>query len=91
MSPLTMGWATIVMADDAEERAIVTASMNAIGQAIAAWSQLLQYPAVEAPNFHKGFISIIFTAGCQLLNIDTIASLVRCNNLNKRKSIYPTV
>ncbi|EKG13048.1 Major facilitator superfamily [Macrophomina phaseolina MS6] len=37
VSPLTMGWATVTMAGDAEERAVVTASMNAIGQAIAAW------------------------------------------------------
>ena len=86
-----MGWATIVMADDAEERAIVTATMNAVGQAIAAWSQLLQFPAVEAPNFHNGFISIIFTAGFQLLNIVTIAFLVRRSNLKKTKSSYPGV
>ncbi|THW12081.1 putative allantoate permease [Aureobasidium pullulans] len=36
MSPMTMSWATVIMAGDAEERAVVTASMNAIGQAIAA-------------------------------------------------------
>ncbi|GAB1209278.1 hypothetical protein APSETT445_008050 [Aspergillus pseudonomiae] len=56
MSPLTMSWATVTMANDAEERAIVTASMNAIGQAMSAWTQLLQYPAVEAPNFRGGGI-----------------------------------
>ncbi|CAG8905383.1 unnamed protein product [Penicillium egyptiacum] len=36
ISPLSMSWATVTMAKDAEERAIVTASMNAIGQAMAA-------------------------------------------------------
>ncbi|CAC9889999.1 unnamed protein product, partial [Aureobasidium pullulans] len=41
MSPMTMSWATVIMAGDAEERAVVTASMNAIGQAIAAGSQVL--------------------------------------------------
>ncbi|KAK2045632.1 MFS general substrate transporter [Colletotrichum somersetense] len=35
----------------AEERAIVTASINAIGQAIVAWALLLQFPAFEAPRF----------------------------------------
>lgn len=85
MSPLTMGWATITMADDAEERAIVLASMNAIGQAISAWSQLLQFPAVEAPNFHKGFISIISTAGFQMLNVIAITFLVRRDNVEKRR------
>jgi ACS family pantothenate transporter-like MFS transporter len=33
---MTMGWATMLMANDAEERAIVTTSMNAIRQAITA-------------------------------------------------------
>ncbi|EEY16515.1 conserved hypothetical protein [Verticillium alfalfae VaMs.102] len=58
--PLTMAWATVAMAGDAEERAVVTASMNAIGQAIVAWSQLLQFPAVEAPRFKKGFLANLF-------------------------------
>jgi hypothetical protein len=48
-----MSWATVTMAHDAEERAIITASMNAIGQAMSAWTQLLQHPADEAPNFRR--------------------------------------
>ncbi|THY12917.1 putative allantoate permease [Aureobasidium pullulans] len=55
MSPMTMSWATVIMAGDAEERAVVTASMNAIGQAIAAGTQVVQFPANGAPNFHAGF------------------------------------
>ncbi|ODM17850.1 hypothetical protein SI65_06638 [Aspergillus cristatus] len=77
MSPLTMSWATVVMANDAEERAIVTASMNAIGQAMSAWTQLLQYPAVDAPNFRKGFISNLATTLAQLVVIAVIALLCR--------------
>lgn len=34
LSPMCMSWATTLMSNDAEERAIVTASMNAIGQAM---------------------------------------------------------
>lgn len=67
--PLTMSWATVTMANDAEERAVVTASMNAIGQAISAWSQLLQFPAIEAPRFEKGFVGGLVTAVIQVLNI----------------------
>ncbi|OJJ79469.1 uncharacterized protein ASPGLDRAFT_1506552 [Aspergillus glaucus CBS 516.65] len=77
MSPLTMSWATVVMANDAEERAIVTASMNAIGQAMSAWTQLLQYPAVDAPNFRKGFISNLATTLAQLVVVAVIALLCR--------------
>lgn len=61
-----MGWASVVMARDAEERAVVTASMNAIGQAITAGTQVVQYPASGAPNFHSGFISVLATTVAQL-------------------------
>jgi ACS family pantothenate transporter-like MFS transporter len=67
--PLSMSWATIAMANDAEERDIVTASMNAIGQAIVAWSQLLQFPAVDAPRFNVGFLSGLITSVLQLFII----------------------
>lgn len=88
VSPLTMGWATVTMADDAEERAIVTASMNAIGQAIAAWSQLLQFPAVEAPRFAKGFVSVLVTAVAQFLLVPVIALLsARDKRRNAKKEV----
>ncbi|KAF4312700.1 major facilitator superfamily transporter [Botryosphaeria dothidea] len=83
VSPLTMGWATVAMGEDAEERAIVTASMNAVGQAIAAWSQLLQFPAVEAPRFARGFVSVLVTAVCQMLLVPAIALL--CERDRRRK------
>lgn len=70
--PLSMSWATVTMANDAEERAVVTASMNAIGQAIVAWSQLLQFPAVEAPRFVKGFLGGLITSVIQLLVVGLI-------------------
>lgn len=67
-----MGWATVIMANDAEERAVVTASMNAIGQAIAAGTQIIQFSASKAPNFHGGFISILATTVAQLVSITLI-------------------
>ncbi|KAK2603243.1 hypothetical protein N8I77_009714 [Diaporthe amygdali] len=75
ISPLTMGWATVIMASDAEERAVVTASMNAIGQAIAAGTQIVQYPASGAPNFHGGFSSALATTIAQLVSITLILIL----------------
>ncbi|KAH8700473.1 putative allantoate permease [Talaromyces proteolyticus] len=84
ISPLTMSWATVVMANDAEERAIVTASMNAIGQAMAAWTQILQYPATSAPRFRKGFISSLSTTVVQFLSIALIAFL--SNRERRRRS-----
>ena len=77
MSPLTMGWATVAMAGDAEERAIVTASMNAIGQGITAGTQVVQYSATSAPNFHGGFSSNLATSVLQLIMITVILWLTR--------------
>lgn len=77
-----MSWATVTMANDAEERAIVTASMNAIGQAMAAWTQIFQYPATAAPHFRAGFISNLMTTIGQFLSVGLIAFLV---SRDKRK------
>lgn len=70
-----MGWATVIMANDAEERAVVTASMNAIGQAIAAGTQIVQFPASGAPNFHAGFVSVLATTVAQIVSISLILVL----------------
>lgn len=45
-----------ICSTDAEERAIVLGIMNAFGYAVNAWLPLLVFPAVDAPQFHKGFI-----------------------------------
>lgn len=42
ISPMSMGWATSIMANDTEERAVVTASMNGIGPGIVAGAQVSQ-------------------------------------------------
>jgi len=49
---------------DAEERAIVLGVMNAFGYAVNAWLPYLVFPAVDAPEFHKGFVfsSVMFVA-----------------------------
>ncbi|KAL7619976.1 hypothetical protein AAE478_010524 [Parahypoxylon ruwenzoriense] len=86
-SPLTMGWASVVMAGDAEERAVVTASMNAIGQAIMAGTQVVQYPASRAPNFRGGFISVLITTIAQLGAILSILFLSRRDR--RRGNIAP--
>lgn len=66
---MTMSWASIIMSGDAEERAVVTAAMNAIGQGITAGTQIVQYPASLAPLFKKGWSSNLGTAVAQLFVI----------------------
>lgn len=69
---MTMSWASVVMANDAEERAVVMASMNAIGQAIAAGTQVVQWPATSAPDFQTGFRSALGTTVAQLFMVFVI-------------------
>ncbi|KAI8652990.1 hypothetical protein NCS55_01282200 [Fusarium keratoplasticum] len=77
MSPMSMGWATVIMANDAEERAVVTASMNAIGQGIMAGAQVGLFPATGAPRWIVGFKSSLGTTVVQLAVIYTILYLSR--------------
>ncbi|KAK7419040.1 hypothetical protein QQX98_003542 [Neonectria punicea] len=69
MSPMSMSWATVIMANDAEERAIVTASMNAIGQGIMAGAQVGLFPATGAPRWIVGFKSSLGTTIVQVFVI----------------------
>lgn len=78
-----MGWATVTMAGDAEERAVVTASMNAIGQGIMAGTQVVQYAATDAPRFKGGFASNLATSVVQLILISVILWL---SSRDKRKA-----
>lgn len=67
-----MGWATVTMAGDTEERAVVTASMDAIGQGIMAGTQVVPYAATDAPRFKGGFASNLATSHAQLVLISAI-------------------
>lgn len=84
-----MGWASVVMAGDAEERAVVTASMNAIGQAITAGTQVIQFPASGAPNFRGGFISILVTTVAQFGTILAILYLSHREGKLQRVALSP--
>jgi ACS family pantothenate transporter-like MFS transporter len=64
-----MSWASVIMANDAEERVVVMVSMNAIGQAIAAGTQVVQWPATSAPNFQIRSRSALGTTVTQLFMI----------------------
>lgn len=72
-----MGWASTIMSNDAEERAVVTASMNAIGQGIMAGAQVALFPATGAPRWILGFRSSLGTTVAQLFMILLILYLSR--------------
>ncbi|CCF47785.1 hypothetical protein CH063_16031 [Colletotrichum higginsianum] len=60
--------------------------MNAIGQAIVAWAQLLQFPAVDAPHFTRGFRSVVGTMVVQFFITGAIWFFVRRDRRAKQRA-----
>lgn len=58
LGALLMAWANEIFSGDNEERAFVAASMNPMGSAIQAWLPLLIWKQVDAPRYHKSFMSM---------------------------------
>ncbi|KAL2058532.1 hypothetical protein ABVK25_001260 [Lepraria finkii] len=58
LSGLCMAWAHEVCADDNEERAIVVASMNEMAYVVQAWLPLIVWQQIDAPQYHKGFVTV---------------------------------
>ncbi|KAJ5232530.1 MFS general substrate transporter [Penicillium chermesinum] len=53
--PIIVSWTHVVCSGDAEERAIVIGSLNAIGLAHGTWWNQVFIPTVEAPRFYRGY------------------------------------
>lgn len=70
------------MQNDAEERAVVTASMSAIAQAVLAGTQVVLYPAKRAPRWIGGFKSSLATT---VIQIFAILGILYLSNRDKIK------
>ncbi|KAF4466325.1 pantothenate transporter [Fusarium albosuccineum] len=77
ISPMAMGWATVIMSNDAEERAVVTASMNSIGQGVMAGAQVGLFPATGAPRWIVGFKTVLGSTVVQFFILLAILYLSR--------------
>jgi ACS family pantothenate transporter-like MFS transporter len=62
ISGLLFAWAHEICADDNEERALVVGTMNEFAYVFQAWLPLLIWQEVDAPQFRKGMITMIFIA-----------------------------
>jgi ACS family pantothenate transporter-like MFS transporter len=51
-------WAHDICNDDKEVHAIVVASMNDMAYVLQAWLPLIVWQQVDAPQYHKGFITV---------------------------------
>lgn len=57
---MTYSWGNEICTDNTEERAIVLATMNAMVNVIGTWLPLIVWQQIDAPEYHKGFV----TASC---------------------------
>ncbi|KAI9729148.1 MAG: hypothetical protein M1834_007055 [Cirrosporium novae-zelandiae] len=55
MIPIVVSWTHEVCSRDAEERAIVVASLNAIGTAMGTWWNQIFVKTTDAPRFYMGY------------------------------------
>ncbi|KAK2026319.1 major facilitator superfamily transporter [Colletotrichum zoysiae] len=62
ISGLTFAWAHEICSDDNEERALVTGAMNQMAYVFQAWMPLLIWQQVEAPEYPKGYPSMVALA-----------------------------
>ena len=60
-------WAHEVCAADNEERAIVVATMNEMAYVLQAWLPLIVWQQIDAPEYHKGFITITFLSAALIV------------------------
>jgi MFS family permease len=55
MSSILYGWANEILKGDPDVRSFMLVAMNAIAQSTTAWTPLLVYKTVDAPQFTKGY------------------------------------
>ena len=75
-----MAWAHEICSDDNEERALVIASMNEMAYVLQAWLPLIVWQQVDAPKYHKGFITVTCLSILMILTTFVIRSLHQRQN-----------
>ncbi|KAL6252846.1 hypothetical protein RBB50_000565 [Rhinocladiella similis] len=73
LSGLCMAWAHEICSEDNEERAIVTGSMNEIAYVFQAWLPLVVWQQIDAPRYHRGFV----TSACLSAGLIVVAVAIR--------------
>lgn len=75
---ISYSWANEICEDDSEERAITLASMHEVAYIVQIWLPLIVWQQVDAPRYHKGFITATAMSGVMIV----VCFVVRA--LNKR-------
>ncbi|KAI8958628.1 MFS general substrate transporter [Daldinia sp. FL1419] len=75
ISGLTFAWAHEICSDNNEERAFVVATMNEMAYVVQAWLPLIIWQQVDGPQYHKGFVTMVFLAAGLIVTSLTIRVL----------------
>ncbi|KAB5557843.1 major facilitator superfamily domain-containing protein [Coniochaeta sp. 2T2.1] len=86
ISGLTFAWAHEICAEDNEERALVTGSMNEMAYVFQAWLPLLIWQQVEAPVYRKGYITMVFVAAAMITTAMVIRYLQKRDTARKARA-----
>jgi len=78
-------WAHELCSDDNEERAIVIGSMNEMAYVLQAWLPLIVWQQVDAPRYHKGYVTMIFLSAALIVTALVIRVLHKKQNLRKAR------
>ncbi|KAL9111893.1 MAG: hypothetical protein Q9227_003743 [Pyrenula ochraceoflavens] len=75
LSGLCFAWAHEICADDNEERALVTATMNEMAYVFQAWLPLIVWKQIDAPEYHKGYMTVTCISALMILTALVIRQL----------------
>jgi MFS transporter, ACS family, pantothenate transporter len=73
LSGLCMAWAHEICTEDNEERALVVGTMNEMAYVFQAWLPLIVWQQVDAPRYHRGFV----TSACLSAGMIVTAMVIR--------------
>ena len=77
LSGLCFAWAHEICANDNEERALVTATMNEMAYVCQAWLPLIVWQQTDAPEYQKGYITAVFISALMIVTAFIIRRLHR--------------
>ncbi len=80
-----MAWAHEICSDDNEERAIVVGTMNELAYVFQAWLPLVVWQQVDAPEYHKGFVTSACLAAAMIVTALVIRVLWKRELARKQK------
>lgn len=77
-------WAHEICSSDNEERALVIGSMNEMAYVFQAWLPQVVWKQVDAPEYHKGFITLCIFAGILITTTVAIRALEQGERVGRK-------